>query len=411
MAGSEAPALRKPPGTATPIRLPLPLPRQPPTLPFSATDPYKDIPIRPSRTTPCVSPTHPRSSPEQDEYLFRTHKIALDPAPGQERLLTQTADYARAAYNWALRCYKDGKKAGQNPTIDTFQRKWNDIKALKYPWGKDLSQSAAKYAIDALGHGIRAGKDHRRTNGVPRFHSRTRKNAFRIGDGTNRVRCEDQRIVLPAIGSVRMRHKLRFKDGGIVMVTIKREAGRWYACVTVRRQKPKERRHSDVVGVDVGIRNMAVSSDGKTYPHHPSAKAKRRQKHQERKVKRYAEQAARQLPGSARRLRTLRKLERARCRIRWRRDDIQCKAAADIVGDKRLIVVETLDVRGMREEKKGMSREITRAAMHGMQQKLAVRCEANGAQFMKARPDFPSTQLCSRYGRRQKMPLGKKNDT
>ena len=37
MAGSEAPALRKPPGTATPIRLPLP--RQPPTLPFSATDP------------------------------------------------------------------------------------------------------------------------------------------------------------------------------------------------------------------------------------------------------------------------------------------------------------------------------------------------------------------------------------
>ena len=37
MAGSEAPALRKPPATATPIRLPLP--RQSPTLPFSATDP------------------------------------------------------------------------------------------------------------------------------------------------------------------------------------------------------------------------------------------------------------------------------------------------------------------------------------------------------------------------------------
>ena len=38
MAGSEAPALRKPPATATPIRLPLP--RQSPTLPFSATDPF-----------------------------------------------------------------------------------------------------------------------------------------------------------------------------------------------------------------------------------------------------------------------------------------------------------------------------------------------------------------------------------
>ena len=37
MAGSEAPALRKPPGNSYPLRLPLP--RQPPTLPFSATDP------------------------------------------------------------------------------------------------------------------------------------------------------------------------------------------------------------------------------------------------------------------------------------------------------------------------------------------------------------------------------------
>ena len=38
MAGSEAPALRKPPATATPIRLPQS--RQSPTLPFSATDPF-----------------------------------------------------------------------------------------------------------------------------------------------------------------------------------------------------------------------------------------------------------------------------------------------------------------------------------------------------------------------------------
>ena len=42
-----------------------------------------------SRTHPSVSPTHPKSSPEQAEYLYRTHKIALDPTP--ERLLTHTA--------------------------------------------------------------------------------------------------------------------------------------------------------------------------------------------------------------------------------------------------------------------------------------------------------------------------------
>ena len=363
-----------------------------------------------SRTHPFVSPAHPKSPPKKVEYLFRTHKIALGPTPEQLCLLTRQADYARAAYNWALRCYKEGKKTGQEPTMDTLQRKWNDIKASKYRWGRDLHQNVAHYAIQALGHGIRAGKIPRRTNDAPRFHSKTRKMAFRIGDGTDRVHCQGQDIELPGIGSVRMRQELRYKDDRILMVTVKREAGRWYACVTVKRQKPKQRCGGDVVGVDVGIRNMAVSSDGKAYPRFPTAKDKRCQKHQERKVRRYAQQAAGQVRGSARRQCTLRKLERARYRIRWRRDNIQCKAAADIVGDKRLVVVETLDVRGMRKEKKGMAGEITRAAMHGMQHKLALRCEANGAQFMKARPDFPSTQLCSRCGRRQKIPLGKKKD-
>lgn len=346
--------------------------------------------------------------------MYRTHKIALDPTAGQRAVLQQHADHARRAYNWALRRYNDGKKAGGEPTIDTLKRKWNELKALKYPWAKALSQNGAEYAIEALGFGIRTAKDRRLANATPRFRSRTRRTAFRIVNTGNRVRCEGRSIdlSLPGIGAIRARQELRYKDGRIVRVTVTREAGRWYACVTVKRPKPPMRRHGSVAGVDVGIRNMAASSDGRTYSHFPAAKDKRRQKRQERKVRRYEMQAARQARGSARRLRTLRRLDRARLRIRWRRDDVQRKAAADIVGDNRLVVGETLDVRGMREERKGMAGEITRAAMHGMQQKVALRCEATGAEFLKARGDFPSTQLCSVCGRRQKMPLGKRwNDT
>ena len=54
--------------------------------------------------------------------IMRTHKIKLNPTPTQKRLLTQHAAYARAAYNWALRCYKDGKAAGQEPTQDALHR-------------------------------------------------------------------------------------------------------------------------------------------------------------------------------------------------------------------------------------------------------------------------------------------------
>ena len=94
--------------------------------------------MSPSRINPCVSPAPSKSPPRKADYLFRTHKIALDPTPAQERLLTQTADYARAAQNWALCCYKDGEKAEQEPTIDTLKCKWNDIKGIEVSVGQGV---------------------------------------------------------------------------------------------------------------------------------------------------------------------------------------------------------------------------------------------------------------------------------
>ena len=165
---------------------------------------------------------------EKNHYLYRTHKVALDPTPDEERLLTHTADYYHAAHNWGLRCYMDGKKAKQEPTKETLRRKWNAIKGSKYPWGKRMSQKVADYAFDALSHAIRAGKDPRLENTAPRFHSKTWHTTFRIGDRDDHVHCQGQYIELPRIGKIRMRHELRYKDGPIVKVTIKREAGRWY---------------------------------------------------------------------------------------------------------------------------------------------------------------------------------------
>ena len=306
--------------------------------------------MHPSRTHTSVSPAHPRSSPTKVQYLYRTHKVALDPTAEQLRLLTRHADYARAAYNSSLRCYKDGKKAVHEPIIDALQRKWQAIKASKYPWGsKDLSQSAAKYAIDALGHAIRAAKDRRLANGVPRFHSKTRKAAFRIGDRTERVRCQGQEIKLPGIGSVRMRESLRL-PGGLHKVTIKREGGHWFACLTVKFRKPErsDRRPGTVpIGVDVGIRKMLVCSDGTVYEQYPNRKTARRVKHQERKIRRYKKQLARQALGSARRERTVLKLQKARYRIKWARDDAQHKAATEVVGRAGAVGVEALGARAM----------------------------------------------------------------
>ena len=353
-----------------------------------------------------------RSSPVQEPngYLYRTHKVTLDPKPDEERRLTRTADYARAAYNWGLRSYIDGNRAGQEPTVDALRRKWNAIKGSKYPWGKCLAQKAADYAFDALSHAIRAWKDPRLANTHPRFHSRTRSAAFRIGDRNERVHCQGQHVHLPRIGKVRMCESLR-PPGTLQKVTIKCEAGRWFACLTVKLKKEKRQDRSGRthIGVDVGIRNMLVCSDGTVYEQYPSARSERRVKHQERKIRAYNKLLARQVPGSTRRERTVLKIQKARYRIQCARNDSQHKAATDVVNRASAVGIEAVDFLGMTRGTRHRSPgQLFGAAMSAMLYKLAYRCEGAGIRLTRADRYFPSSQLCSNCRRRQKMPMGKK---
>ena len=342
--------------------------------------------------------------------IMRTHKIKLNPTPTQERLLTQHTAYDRAVHNWALRCHNDGKAAKQEPTKDELRREWKAIRSSKFPWARNLSQHVATHAIKALDRGIKAWKDKKCSNLEPRFHSRTRKNAFRVGVGNELrdVSCTDKRIELPNIGSVRMREALRL-EGRICMLTVKREVGHWFACVTVEMPSPAPRRGgSNAIGVDLGIRRMATSSDGTIYPKFAGTEAtKRRQKCEEDKIRRYTEQLGRQTPGSARRQRVMLKLEKVRYRVRCRRDDEQRKVAADIARKGARVGVETLNVRGHDEEDKGMAKEISRAAMGGMGRKIVQGCEAAGVEVVKAGRYFPSSRRCSQCNALQDMPLGK----
>ena len=139
--------------------------------------------MHPSQTNPPVSPSRPESLPEEDRDIIRTHKIALRTTRRQRRLLKQHADYARFAYNWTLRYFKGMFDAGEAYPTSMLFPVWESAKASACPWGRKLSQSAAKYAVYALNEAIDPSKDKRRANQSPMFHSRHEKTAFRADQG------------------------------------------------------------------------------------------------------------------------------------------------------------------------------------------------------------------------------------
>ena len=336
--------------------------------------------------------------------MIRTHKIALDPTPKQARRLARHAGYARVAYNHALADFKDGLDKGEWRTHYALRPRWNRVKALRYPWCKELSQNAAKYAIMALGDAIKAWRNDRQKNRFPRFKSRRGKVAFRADNGPGTVRAQGRRIHLPKIGSLRMREALRF-DGVALECTVKRDAGRWFACVCVEdgTQAP-EVHDGQVVGVDMGVKTLATCSDGTMYAN-PRAEAAQR-----RKIRRYNKALARSLTihgrhqGSKRRQRARRKLATAHYRAACLRSDAQHKASTEIVRRAACVVMEDLNVRGMVKNRR-LARAVSDAGMSGFVSKLRYKCEADGGRFMQTDRWFASTKLCSGCGQVQAMPL------
>ena len=83
--------------------------------------------------------------------MKRSHRVALKPTPEQESLFSQHAGYARFAYNWTVGEFKAGLDVGEWLPDQTLRPRRNKVKCMVAPWGVELSQNAAKYAIIYLG--------------------------------------------------------------------------------------------------------------------------------------------------------------------------------------------------------------------------------------------------------------------
>ena len=339
--------------------------------------------------------------------MKRSHRIALKPTPEQEARFNQHAGYARFAYNWALGEFKAGLEVGEWLSERTLRPRWNRVKGMITPWGVELSQNAAKYAIIDLGQAgeswgeyrrkVKAGQQPGRRVGFPRFKRRKHEQSFRADNGPNTVKADGKVVILPKIGRVDMVERLRFA-GSIREVTINRTAGTWFASFCVEDgQKPPQVKDGPTIGVDVGVGTMAVCSDGTTVEN-PKALT-----HGLKKLRRLDKAIARSrnVHGKAvrsnRRERLYVKRRRIHARVANVRNDHHHKATTAIAKSAGRVVVETLNVAGMIRNRR-LARAITDAGISSFLTKLEYKCVWYGAEYVKADRWFASSKLCSHCG-------------
>ena len=339
--------------------------------------------------------------------MKRAHRVALRPTLEQEVRFGQHAGYARFAYNWALGEFKAGLDVGEWLNHRALRPRWNRLKPMIAPWGAELSQNAAKYAIIDLGQAatswgeyrkrVKSGRSAGRRVGFPRFKRRRHEQGFRADNGPDTVRVDGKAAILPKIGTVAMVEHLRF-HGSIREVTINRTAGTWFACFCVEDGQPAPPvKDGPTIGVDVGVGTMAVCSDGVTVENPKALPAGLvRLRRLDKAVAR-----SRNVHGksnhSNRRERLYDKRRRLHARIVNVRNDNHHKATTAIAKSAGRVVVETLNVSGMVRNRR-LSRAIADSGMAGFLGKLEYKCAWYGAEFVKADRWFASSKLCAHCG-------------
>jgi putative transposase len=173
------------------------------------------------------------------------------------------------------------------------------------------------------------------------------------------------------------------------MVIISREPdGRWYVTFTLDTEAPERLAATGhAVGVDLGVTDFAVTSDGERIanPRHLERKACN--------LARYQRRLARKQKGSANRA----KAARAHRKVRCARRDFLHRASTGLIRSADTIVIEDLNVVGMIRNRR-LARVISDCGWGEFRRQLAYKCERAGRSLVVIGRWYPSSKTCSACG-------------
>ncbi|MDP9642977.1 putative transposase [Actinopolyspora lacussalsi] len=363
--------------------------------------------------------------------VLQAYQFALEPTPDQRAMLSSHCGAARFAYNWGLAQVKavmeqrsaersyDLPEDQLTPSMPwsaySLRKAWNTAKHDVAPWWGENSKEAYASGLANLATALdnwnksRKGKRAEGKMRFPRFKSKRHRLSCRFTTGSFGLAARDRRHVkLPRIGTVRTyestRTLARHVERGTAHIrsaSVSFHRGRWHVSfsVEITKTEPKPAGKGGAVGVDLGIKSLAVLSTGETIanPKHLEVAQRELRRLQRQASRRNSPDKRPRKQPSNRWRKTQARIAKLNIAIANARRDGLHKLSARLVDEFDAVVVEDLNVAGMVRNHK-LARVVSDVGMAELRRQLDYKTTWNGRDLVVADRWYPSSKTCNDCG-------------
>ncbi|PFN07144.1 RNA-guided endonuclease InsQ/TnpB family protein [Bacillus cereus] len=336
--------------------------------------------------------------------MLLSQRYEIFPTKEQKEILDRWLQYCRQTYNSALldkqRKYKENKQIYTRSDM----QKQQTIDKKKYPFLKEVPSQPLqevflrlKKAYDGFFRGdanypkLKKYKDYNSLT-FPQFGFKPNgKHRFAMSFAAN------GKLYNKRLGEIDILFH-RPIEGTIKQLIIKRQSKRWYAIFSVERQVvPSTIVMENAIGIDVGLNQYAVLSDGTIFENPRFLLQK------EKQLRKAQCNLSKKKKGSANYKKQVERIQNLHEKIANQRKDFLHKLSYHLTQMYAVICVENLDIRNMVRNRK-VSKSISDAGWGNFRKMLMYKCEKFGGLLVKIDPAYTS-QDCSNCGNRVKKSL------
>ena len=294
--------------------------------------------------------------------LLKSFKTEINPTDEQKVKIRKTIGTCRFIYNFYLAHNKELHENGKKFMSSSQFRVWLNNEYLpshpEYSWIKEAYSKSVTQAVNNGQIAFENFFNHK--SAFPKFKKKGKSDVkmYFVRNNPKDCLCERHRINISSLGWVRIKEKGYIpttKDGYVIKsghVSIK--ADRYYVSVLIEiPDKPIANNSSEGIGIDLGLKDFAVISNGKTYKNiNKSAKLKKLEKKLIREQRSISRKYENLKKGGSTQKKNIQKQKLKIQKLHQRIDNIRTdyinKIIAEIVKTKpSYITIEDLNVSGM----------------------------------------------------------------